>query len=152
MRSFVTITGLLFSAAMLVGCQGAAVTLNAPKAKVQSVEVTERSDEGSRVLTTVAVENPNAVVLPLIKASYTVDVEGAGRFRFTEVPGRALPGEGTQRLDLPAAFASDESLRGRGYDVTGAVTYRPPGEVESILYQSGFPLPSTRFRASGRFE
>jgi len=134
----------------LTGCQGVTLTINKPKAEVEATRVTETSGQGARVVTRVSLSNPNRAVLPLIEAHYTVEVEGAGWFRFTEVPGKALPGQGEQTLELPAAFATGgDSLAGRPYTVRGWVSYRPPGEAESVFYQSGLPLPRASFRREG---
>jgi LEA14-like dessication related protein len=137
----------------ITGCQGFNFTLKKPKAQVAQVAVTEASEQGARVETTVRITNPNRTVLPLEQAYYRVTVDGAEPFAFTTVPAAALPGEGTQTLTLPAAVASDgQSLAGRSYTVRGYASYRPPGEVEAVLYGSGWPLPKTHFRAQGTLE
>jgi hypothetical protein len=141
---------LVLAVAALTGCQGMGLFLNNPKAKVSQVDLVEQSDEGGRVVATVTVTNPNEIVLPLAQAHYTVRVAGAEPFRFTTMPARAMPADGSQTVELPAAFArKGDPLAGRKYTVDGYVTYRPPGEVEAVLFGSGWPLPRCGFRREG---
>jgi len=138
------------AATLLPGCQGLNLSLRTPESQVADMELTEQTDEGARVVTTVTIDNPNETVLPVSRAHYRLAVEGAEPFAFTTVPAIALPSEATQTIWLPAAVATDgESVVGRQYTVTGYATYRPPGEFEAVLFGSGFPLPRTRFRAEG---
>jgi LEA14-like dessication related protein len=145
---------VLLGAALLLlagGCQGLGLFLDKPGAEVTSVELEEQTEQGGRVVATVRLANPNDVVLPVAKAHYTVQVEGAERFRFTTVPSVAMPAKGGQTVTLPAAFKRDggRSLAGRAYTVDGHVTYRPAGEVEAVLFGSGWPLPRTGFHREG---
>jgi len=140
------LTGLL----MLAGCQGLAPTLQKPTAEVTAMRLDDETAEGGRAVATVQIENPNRTVLPLVQTRYTIDIEGVTPFRYTDVPGVALPSEGTQTLHLPAGFAKNNgSLAGRSYRVSGHATYRPPGEVEAVLYGSGWPLPRVGFSKEG---
>jgi LEA14-like dessication related protein len=132
------------------GCQGAGLFLKQPTATVESVELTKQSEEGGQLTATVKVTNPNDTVLPVPRVSYRVDVEGASPYRFTTVPGVALPGRGTQTFELTAAFERDANpLAGREYRVNGQLSYRPPGEVEAVLFGSGWPLPQAPFQQRG---
>jgi len=139
------------AATLLPGCQGLNLSLRTPESQVADMELTEQTDEGARVVTTVEVANPNRTVLPVASAYYRLEVEGLEPFSFTTVPGVALPSEASQQFDLVAAVATaeGESAAGRAYELTGYARYRPPGEFESVLYGSGWPLPKTRFDAEG---
>ena len=103
-----------------------------------------------RVLVTVFAENPNDVALPIVRAKYEVELAGAEAFAFTDLPKATLPANGTQTINLPAAFATDG---GSGnYQVKGQLTYEPPGEVRKLLTEYGVPLPSASFKDNGTLQ
>lgn len=136
----------------LSGCLG--VGAQRPADEVVSTRVTQQTEHGARVLVQVAIDNPNDFVLPLREAHYTVRVAGLEPFVFTDVvPDRALPPNSRQILELPAAFATDgQPIQGKTYNITGRVTYEPPGELRAIMSESGLPLPSIHFSGEGVLE
>lgn len=131
---------------LMVGC-----SFTAPTARVVSVEPDSITDEGTRVLVTIELENPNDVEVPLPRAYYRVTLDGAEPFAFDTLPTAALPPNGMQRVTLPAAFALDRetSVAERGYDVSGSITYQPPGAFRALMTQYGVPLPKAGFSESG---
>jgi len=135
------------SLALMTGCSS---NLKPVKARVDSVTVDERTEQGVRVLVTVFAENPNDVPLPIVKARYQVEMAGAESFAFTELPKATLPANGTQTITLPAAFATEGgNAAGQLYKVKGQLTYEPPGEIRKLLTEYGVPLPSTAFKDGG---
>jgi uncharacterized lipoprotein len=135
--------------ALLAGCS----SLQTPTGVVTAVRPTAATAEGARVEVTVELINPNDIPLPLLRTDYTVTLEGVGTFTFHDPTDRTLPAGGTQAVVLPAAFAKDGGqVGGVPYRVTGNITYEPPGEVRKVLTESGIPLPTVSFAASGRLE
>jgi len=135
---------LLLVAALLPACE----STQPPKAMVTSTAVTDSTDEGSRIEFIVELDNPQDENFPLVEAYYTVSVEDAGSFTFTELPVEALPAKGIQQLKLAAALP-EADLEGRTYRISGHVSYKPDGEIRAILTESGVPLPTATFSASG---
>ena len=134
---------------LMVGC-----SVSSPTARVVAVEPAEITDQGARVLVTIELENPNDVELPLPWTRYRVTLDGAKPFSLGTPPAAALPPNGVQRVTLPAAFAFDEdqSLVGRGYAVSGSMTYTPPGEFRKLMTEYGVPLPKVHFADSGSLD
>lgn len=140
---------LLIASLLIIPGAGAGCSIDLPpKATVTGVEVTEQSPQGSVVMLTVELENPNDVDLPLPKAQYSIHIEQIGTFNFIEVPDVALPRKGRQIVRLPAAFDAT-NLEGRKFDVSGGVTYYPPGEIRRLLTEYQIPLPFSLFGRSG---
>ncbi len=139
---------LLLTLAFSSGCS----VVQRPESRVLGVTVTQRSAEGARVEVLVELTNPNATPLPLRHSGYQVSV-GDGDFAFTQRLDVTLPGNGTQRVVLPAAFADGVSIGAQTpYVVRGSVAYEPPGEFRRILTDMGIPLPTSPFDASGELE
>lgn len=139
------LTALVFAAALAGGC-----AVQRPTAEVTGVRVGDATDEGSRVVVTVALHNRSDTPLPIRETRYTLQVDGE-EFAFTDVAPATIPASGTQTLRLPAAVRIPASaIDGRTYEVSGQATYVPPGEIRDLLTDSGVPLPSVSFSGSGR--
>lgn len=136
-----------------------------PRANVIEVSLVDQTAQGARVEVVIELLNPNAAPLPLLKADYSVRVAGVEPFVSSAQPNRTLPGRtaargpdpaptpGRQLLRLAAAFATQgQELRGASFQVSGTVTYEPPGEIRKMLTDSGVPLPAVPFTASGVLE
>lgn len=141
-----------------------------PAASVKSATLANQAGDASRVEVLLELANESPAPLPLVQCDYTISVAGVGSFSFSDKPNRTLPGkprdpgattpgavgaagDGTQRLTLPAAFsAGGQSVKGAAYQVTGSVTYDPPGEMRKLLTESYIPLPSIPFSGSGTIE
>lgn len=146
---------ILCCVAMFGGCSS---NLRQVTTRVDSVRIDERTDQGVRVLVTIVAENPNDIPLPIVKARYKVSLSGGagisggggGEFAFTDLPKVTIPANGTQTITLPAAFAlNGGDAAGRSYQVTGQLTYEPPGEIRKLLTEYNVPLPSASFKAEG---
>ncbi|MEX0744403.1 MAG: LEA type 2 family protein [Phycisphaeraceae bacterium] len=138
-RWFVGMLGLL---ACVGGCQ----TVAAPEAEVQSVAVTQQTDDGARVEVLLSVHNPNDFALPVRSAGYTVRLAETSRFAFTDEPAVTLPPNASQVLVLAAGFAADDAIAdAAGVRVTGHLRYQPPGDLRELLTEYHFPLPHIRF-------
>ena len=123
-----------------------------PKVRVTNVRLAEQSDEGSVVLATLELENPNKVPLPLPRNKYKVTVAGK-TFEFNDKPQRTLPASGVQTIEMPASFTTaGRDLAGASYEVSGAVRYNPPGQFRRLLTESGIPLPDVSYSQRGRLE
>ena len=141
-----------------------------PVATVKSAALANQVGEASRVEVLLELANESATPLPLVQCDYTISVAGVGSFTFSDKPNRTLPGrprdpgattpgavgaagDGTQLLILPAAFAAaGQSVKGAAYQVTGSVTYDPPGEMRKLLTESYIPLPAAQFSGGGTIE
>jgi len=156
MREFVKRVATTAALGLLVGTLTGCLSVGAerPAARFGALDIDQQTGEGARVLLTVEVDNPNDFDLELTEATYKINVEGVAAFSFDGVvPDKALPPEGTQQITFPAALgAGGRPLQGRSYNVSGSLTYEPPGELRAILTESGFPLPSVPFSGSGRLE
>jgi hypothetical protein len=121
-----------------------------PSAQVTSVRLDDQSEQGARVIITVALSNPNDLSLPLIRSAYTVKLGDLPAATFHEDPLKALPRTGPQTVELAAAVPTNgASVAGMDYRVSGSITYEPPGEVRQVLTESGVPLPTVGFSSSG---
>ena len=138
---------MMFCLAALSGCG----TPGSPHGEVLDAAMVEETPDGSRIEFVVELENPRDEHYPLVEARYAVEVAGAGTFRFTEYPTQALPGKGTQRLLLAGALPATD-LAGRQWRVSGAVSYKPGGELRQVLTDSGIPLPVVHFDGKGTLE
>lgn len=138
---------LLLLTLSLTAMSGCSAT-GTPAARVLDAALVEQTDAGSRIEFVVELDNPRDEHYPLIEARYTIRVEGAGEFRFTEYPTAALPGEDRQRLLLAGALPAT-GLAGRRWSVSGAVSYQPGGELRQVLTDSGVPRPVASFRGKG---
>lgn len=154
----------MMTAVWTAGLVGCGALGGKPSARVVDAALVEQTDEGSRIEFVVELDNPRAENYPLASVWYAIDVEDAGTFRFTEYPIEALPGRGSsvgsadgeampgrQRLRLAGALPAT-GLAGRRWTVTGAVAYKPGGEIREILTDSGVPLPTAPFRGEGTLE
>lgn len=154
MRNFCSLGLMLMSMLLpLGGCASVWQSVEEPGIAVEKVQLTQRTQEGVRVEVTVRLSNPNEIALPLVYASYGVELDGLGRFELGDQTNRTLPAKGSQVVVLPAAFALPEgSSDTQGYSVWGSVEYVPPGQLRRVLTESGVPLPSASFSEQGRFE
>lgn len=144
--------------AMMFGCLATLIGLavgceSVPSADVLDVRVIDQTEQGGRVIMEVDVINPNDFPLPMPTADYTVTVEGVGTFTFDGViPLVVMPVQGTQTLELPAAYSTTEPLAGKPFTASGTIYYDPPGEFRAFLKESGFPLPDVEFSREGTVE
>ena len=121
-----------------------------PEVAVTGVRVDEATEQGSRVVFSLALRNPGADPLPIRRTHYTLEVDGRP-FTFTDLAVATMPAEGVQTLSFPAAFSVPrERIAGASYRLSGAVVYEPPGELRDLLTDSRVPLPSVSFSDSGR--
>ncbi len=135
---------------VLAALGGCSSNLRQVTARVDSVRVDEKTDEGVRVLVTVVAENPNDIPLPVVRAEYEVDMPDRETFSFTDLPGTTVPAKGKQVFTFPAAFARVESGNDAdAYRVSGQLTYEPPGEIRKLLTDYSVPLPSAGFKSKG---
>ena len=137
------------------GCQGVTDLrdIEPPSARVSRVELVETTDEGAVVRVLVDLENPNRLALPLVASRYTLTVGERYTYSVTERPNRTLPSLSTQTLDLPAAFATGGAdLAGAPYRVSGTIEYQAPGPLRRIMTDSGIPLPSVPYSATGTLQ
>jgi len=126
--------------------------IEVPTTQVRRVSVTQESEEGSQVTAFIAVRNPNKAPLPLVRIQYTIDV-GGKMISYQDEVHRTLPSDGIQVVVLPVAFATDgSSIGGRRFDISGSITYRPPGQFRKLLTESKVPLPTVPFAGSGRID
>ena len=155
---------IVLAVCMLNGC--AAVPgfedLSGCSIQVLDAQVLEQSAQGGQVVLFVRVTNPNPQELPIPRVTCDLDVEGGGRFTFTDVPYATLPGGGKsggepgggageaafQILEIPGALAGS-ALAGKRYTVRGTVVFQPDGQLRRVFTDLGLPLPRTRFAGSG---
>lgn len=135
-----------FLVVFALGSTGCTNNLASPVARVSDVRVVQQTDQGSRVEVDVELTNPNSTPLPLVRSSYTVSAGAGQAYHSTERLNRTLPGKGKQVVTLPAVFTG---AVGGSYNVSGGVTYEPPGEMRKLLTESYYPLPSVGFSGSG---
>lgn len=126
--------------------------IEAPTTRVNGASVTATSDEGTQVTVFVQVRNPNMAPLPLLRIHYTLNVDGRVVTYADEVH-RTLPSAGIQIVALPVAMPSDGAeFGGRQFDISGSITYKPPGQLRKLLSESRIPLPTIAFAGSGTIE
>ena len=155
MRKTITCTFITFLA---IGCSQPIKppklpNVKSPQVDIVDVSLKQQTIDGARVETTLTLYNPNNETIPLAKVRYTFNIDGFGSFECTDVPGLSLPAEGYQQLVLPAAIATaGQDVTGRLYTVHGQISYDPPGEVQEMMQQTGFPLPWISFSRTGMLE
>lgn len=149
MNGRLTLLGMILCVLAEAGCQ-TGPKIQPPTAGVARVELIEQTPQGVRLQLVIVMENPNQIPLPLEASQYTVVLNGQQTFSYTDRPKRTIPAGGRQVLELPAVFKiGGRKLSGSVYTVTGTVSYRPPGQFQRFLTESGLPLPSVEYRASG---
>lgn len=133
----------------LGGCE----TLETPLVEVVNVRVAEQTADAARIEAMIELTNPNDTPLPLTKCNYTISVAGAQGVSLEDIPHRTLPALGKQTVKLPAAIRTNgANVSGAAYNVSGSVTYEPPGEMRKVFTESGIPLPWVDFAKTGRVE
>ncbi len=143
--------GLLFSG--LASCQtiGNWGTHDHPKLKVMDLRVTSATDEGSAVEIACLVENPNPFKLGIEHVAYELWVDGHGKYVGDAVPRVTAPRRGGQLLILKAGIAG-QSLAGKKYHFWARITYRPQGEIRTLMTESNLPLPWKEISVKGKFK
>ncbi|XAL99826.1 hypothetical protein OT109_00250 [Phycisphaeraceae bacterium D3-23] len=134
-------------ALVLSGCSGLQ-GIERPTVEVVDARVVEQSARGASLAVTLRVVNPNVKELAMPRVTCDLDVDGAGRFTFTDVPYATVPGRGEQVVMLPAAVLGSE-LTGRRYTVRGTVVFAPEGQLRRVFTDIGVPLPRTAFEGAG---
>lgn len=133
-------------ALILAGCSAA------PKLTVTDIKVADRSEAGIVLSVSIDAENRNEIEVPLREIRYSVRVEGGSSFsgvRFAEASLRRL---GTQTLWFPAVIpiapgtAPPSGLV--NVEVSGKMTYFPPGDFSRVLYETGIRRPSQSFKGA----
>ena len=141
----------VFALLLGVGCKSTHIT---PSVEVLSLNVVEQTDEGARMVLTLAVDNPNDYALQVYDATYRVNVDGHEPFVFADfavVP--AMSPLERQMFQLTAAVPTlGEDITGRAWRVSGRFVYEVPGELNDIAYDSGVPRPAITCAQSGVFE
>ncbi|MEM9414285.1 MAG: hypothetical protein AAGA29_02250 [Planctomycetota bacterium] len=135
---------------LLSGCSGLQ-GIEQPTVEVVEARVVEQSAGGASLAVTLRVMNPNAEELAMPRVTCDLDVDGAGRFTFTDVPYATAPGArdgGEQFVTLPAAVLGGD-LAGRRYSVRGTVVFQPEGQLRRVFTDIGVPLPRAVFEGQG---
>lgn len=136
-------------AAMLPG--GCAL-YTSPRLGVTDARLTERSADGLVVTFTVEAANPNRVELPLRDIRYTLWLDGRRVFSGTRSAEATLARLSRQELTIPAAARPDALPRAAGvvpYRIRGELTYRTPGKLAAVLFDTGVPAPTSAFSHEG---
>ena len=132
--------------------------VDAPVAEVVSAKITQQTADGVRVEVTVLLSQNNKVPLPLTMSEADFTIGNTATRSITDKPHRTIPvgggqGTGKQVVVIPIAYPISAGIvPGSEYNVTGSITYEPPGEFRRILTESGFPLPTADFSRVGRLE
>jgi hypothetical protein len=150
----------LLALALLLCVGGCSINggIESPVAEVVSAKVVQQTGDGVRVEVTVLLTQSNKVPLPLPKASADITVGNNGSREIKDDPHRTLPvggdqGTGKQLVVLPIAFPASAGVApGASYNISGSITFEPPGEVRRVLTESGVPLPTAGFSKSGRLD
>ncbi|MFI4862293.1 MAG: hypothetical protein ACIAXF_16635 [Phycisphaerales bacterium JB063] len=132
---------------VLGGCSGLQ-GIAQPTVEVVDARVVEQSSQGASVAVTLRVANPNVKELAMPRVTCDLDVEGAGRFTFTDVPYATVPGRGEQFVTVPAGVLGS-GLAGKRYSVQGAVVFQQEGQLRRVMSDIGVPLPRSGFSAQG---
>ena len=117
----------------------------APKLTVDGVERVAVSDAGASMSIVLTATNENEVALPLVHATYRLEVDG--RVYSTDtIPNATAPAGRSVTFRLPASLAG---APGETYRVSGTIRYKPPGQLREAITDMGLPLPSATFNGAG---
>ena len=122
--------------------------IQTPTVEVESVQVIHSTPEGTSLAVVLLVTNPNDTPLPLGLANYRLAV-GGGAYQGQTTPAATLSAGAQIRLRLPAAI-SGAITAGAGYDLSGSIQIRPPGQGRQVIYAAGVPRPRLTFSATGQ--
>lgn len=118
--------------------------------RVVEARVVERTDEAVILHFVVEGENQHAEEIPLIKAEYSVSMNGREVFRAVRSPEATLRRQGVQRFVLPASVpASALQSSSNRWSLSGAVEYVVPEQIAETLLDIGFPYPTADVRGEG---
>lgn len=138
---------ILLVAVFAGGCIG----IDRPEVTVTAVRLDSVSEGSGRIAFDLLVDNPNAEELPMTTVSYSIDVVGAGRFEFTDIPYAAAPRDGQVALTLAGAVRGFD-LAGKRVLIDGELMFEPQGELRRVFYDNSYPLPRSSFSGEGVLE
>ncbi|MEM6552247.1 MAG: hypothetical protein AAF750_08985 [Planctomycetota bacterium] len=123
--------------------------LRRPSATVTGAYVTATGPDAASVNIVLALENPQAVELPVRFGDLRLRT-GAGTTPTIETrPHVTMPPKGIATVTLQGvAKHNGQGLVGQPLTVTGSLTYEPPGELRQMLTDTGFPLPDIGFSST----
>lgn len=143
----------LYLAILMTALTGCAV-LRPPAVEVLGAELTERTDEATRLEIHVRLRNPNDEALEILQYDYRVEVDGAPDYLGRRAGMTTMgPGSTTEAM-LPAVIVGRTTgnvggWRVGGWRVGGTVQYLTPGALADILFDTGVRRPKARFSGRG---
>ncbi len=150
-----TLMGLACLAAASL-CAGACSTAKDPAITVTGGRVGEESAEGVRAIFSLEGRNDNEIELPLLRAEYTLEIDGRRVFDGDRAPEATLRRLGTQGFTLPTVVPiAPGKPRPTGvhpYRLSGSIEYVAPGAIAEALFDLGVRRPRVGFSGTGEID
>jgi len=122
--------------------------ITAPTSVVQRVALVDASDQAARYDITVEIFNPNTFEMSLTHVTYALTVDGQ-TYRTETLPNTTLSAGRVVLVTLPAVIEGGAAGGGGSFTTSGTFQMRPPGEIRTLMYEMGIPLPTTSFSGRG---
>ncbi len=152
MRQAIACASILFALGVTGGC----ASFNAPQIQVQSVSVTETTDDALTIAFDLILTNRNDAPVELIEFEYNLEVDGRSVYSGRRDAQATVPAGGTWSLRVPAVipfsdvgFSTSTMPEQVQYDVGGSLLYISPGALAEVLMDAGIYRPTTGFGAAG---
>ena len=153
-RTRTVLTGLMLAFCCLcnVGC----INVKAPALAVESVRLTEQTDEAFVIVFDMELENLNQEPQELDEFTYTVAVNGTQVYSGRRSAEMTLASRRSKIIGLPAVVHYDALGLQPGnvpaevrYSINGELVYLTPGAWEEMLFDAGVRTPSIGFSDKG---
>lgn len=156
MPSLPTAARLLFALAPLALLGACGTSYTAPKLRVTSATVADRTPDAVVLDIIVEADNVNEESLPLREVRYDVYVDDRRVFSGFRSPEATLRRFGTQTVRLPAVIAlapgQTPPSGTASYRVQGSLMYLTPGSIAEILFDNDIRRPTVSFSDGGQVD
>lgn len=134
----------------LTACSG----YPAPGTSISSENITDKSNEATRVDFTLNVQNVNSQPLPLRNVQYRLTLNNQEVFTSLKAAQATIPQNGSITIIIPAIIPQNfidklHNLENVSYNLSGKLAYEAPGEIAAALFDTGIRVPSVKFSHSG---
>ncbi len=135
---------------------GACSTAKDPAISVTGARVGDDTPEGVQALFSLEGRNDNEIELPLLRAEYTLEIDGRRVFVGDRAPEATLRRLGTQGFTLPTVVpigpGQARPTGVRPYRLSGSIEYVAPGAIAEALFDLGVRRPRVGFSGAGEID
>lgn len=138
----------VLAACLLAGCD---TPPNVAVESVHCVAVGQSSPTYVELGVDLLLENPTDNPIQLETFEYSLSVGSSGRWSGSWSALRTLPARKTVRMQLPAVVEDPFTVdaENTSWQISGSISYKAPGRLAQILFDTGFRRPSHDFSGRG---